>query len=337
MVARRHVRLRPHGGRQRALIARWPRRRDQRSERTNRATAATSADASPVWRTWPPSGTTRRSNGPAHAGLDGVELGQRAVLVALALDREHRHVDPGEHVLDVPVAEGGGQPDVVPAPEHAVGVVVVAGQALPEPRRRVGRARGGDPGHGDVLDEDVGREQDQAGHGMPAPGVEHGDGATVAVPDEDGPLQPQPRQHLRQHLERLAVHVAHRPRPLPGGRASVAGAGVDEGRGSAGRGPHLVGERPPQLDRAESLVEEDERRPGVPRRPGLEPVVELLSVRVLGRRRADGERGHCRPPGVAAGRAVRPGRPAAPAARTAGSCRSPSSAARSGARPGGAA
>src|ERR1044071_7052816 len=40
---------------------------------------------------------------PAHLPLDGVELRQRAVLVVLALDREHRAADAGQVRLDVPL------------------------------------------------------------------------------------------------------------------------------------------------------------------------------------------------------------------------------------------
>ena len=95
----------------------------------------------------------------------------------------------------------------------------------------------------------------------------------------------------RSCASQVVMHVAHGPRALDGRRPAVAGAGVHEGGGPAGRGAHLVGERAPQLDGAEALVEEDQWRPLVPRRTGLEPVVQPVPVRVVARRRADRERG----------------------------------------------
>src|ERR1700733_12995070 len=58
-----------------------------------------------------------------HLALDGAELLERAVLVVGALDRQHRTGHAGQEFLDVPAAEFGRQPDVVPAAEHVVDVV----------------------------------------------------------------------------------------------------------------------------------------------------------------------------------------------------------------------
>ena len=64
----------------------------------------------------------------ADAVLDGVDLGEGAVLVVGALDRQHRTAYARKNILDVPMAEIRMQPDVVPAAEGAVGVGVVAGE-----------------------------------------------------------------------------------------------------------------------------------------------------------------------------------------------------------------
>jgi len=57
-----------------------------------------------------------------HPGLrrlagNAIDLFQRAVFIVCALDRQHRAADARQFGFNVPVAEGGVQPDVVPAPE----------------------------------------------------------------------------------------------------------------------------------------------------------------------------------------------------------------------------
>ena len=58
----------------------------------------------------------------------------------------------------------GSQPDVVPAAEGRVGVGVVAREALAQVGGLVGRARRLDARDRDVLDEQVRRDRDHAGH-----------------------------------------------------------------------------------------------------------------------------------------------------------------------------
>ncbi len=64
----------------------------------------------------------------AHTALDGVELGEGTVWVAVTLDREHRQLDAGQVLLDVPVTELRIEPGAVPAEERSLYVGVVAGE-----------------------------------------------------------------------------------------------------------------------------------------------------------------------------------------------------------------
>src|SRR5947207_12057830 len=72
---------------------------------------------------------------------DAIELRARRVLVAVAENGENRAANAGEVRRDVPSAEGGIEPDVVPAVEGRVHVVVVAPELLAPARRLVQRAR----------------------------------------------------------------------------------------------------------------------------------------------------------------------------------------------------
>ena len=106
--------------------------------------------------------STARCTGPLHAALDRVDLRQRAVLVVLALDQQRRRGHAAEHVLDVPGAELGREPDVVPEPERALGVAVVARpSARRGPSSRTSSRASSMLATDDVLDEDVRGEQDE--------------------------------------------------------------------------------------------------------------------------------------------------------------------------------
>src|SRR5438105_15483508 len=72
---------------------------------------------------------------------DAIELLPRRVLVAVAEDGENRAANAGEVRRDGPFGEGGVEPDVVPAVEGRVDVVVVASELLAPARRLVQRAR----------------------------------------------------------------------------------------------------------------------------------------------------------------------------------------------------
>ena len=127
-------------------------------------------------------------------------------------------------------AERRAQPDVVPAPEGRVGVVVVAREARAQVGRLVGVARLLDARDRDVLDEDVRRHHDDAGRP---------DGARRAAARSSrrrcGRRARAARcracaKQRRQHLVRLAVHEVGRPSARRRGwrRAAVAVAREDE-------------------------------------------------------------------------------------------------------------
>src|SRR5206468_12080407 len=98
--------------------------------------------------------------------LDGADLRERAVLVVLPLHGEHGALDRLDVALDVPVAKFGREPGVVPAAERRIRVVVV----LPEAPAQVAGLECGtrllDARDGDVLDEEMRRDGDDAGDTM---------------------------------------------------------------------------------------------------------------------------------------------------------------------------
>src|SRR3954469_13249353 len=66
----------------------------------------------------------------AHLRLDPVELVERAVRIVAPLDQEHGAADALGFLLQAPVTERWIQPDVAPAVERGVRIVVVAGHPL---------------------------------------------------------------------------------------------------------------------------------------------------------------------------------------------------------------
>src|SRR5579884_4171554 len=81
------------------------------------------------------------------ARRDRVELGRRSVLVVLALYQQHGAPHAGRERLDVPASETRIEPDVVPAVERAVDVVVMARELGAKVRRLVRPLRGFDAPH----------------------------------------------------------------------------------------------------------------------------------------------------------------------------------------------
>ena len=205
----------------------------------------------------------------ADAALDRVDLRQRPVLVVLALDQQRRRRHAGQHVLDVPGAELGREPDVVPQPERALGVAVVARHPLAEVGGRERLARLVDARHRDVLDEHVRGEQDQPAHRV-ARGVDERDRAAVAVADEHRaarcrrPARSSGRTSSASSCMKRGVAVLARHVGLP-----VAGARVEQ-RAAARRR-----RQPPPGSRATARPSRDPRagtrararRPRSPRSP----------------------------------------------------------------------
>src|SRR5260221_3400436 len=195
-----------------------------------------------------------------HAAHDGVDLGQRAVFVIGALDRQHRAAHAGQNALDVPGAKVRMKPDVVPAAEGAVDIGVIAREAPPQVGRVISRPRRRDAGGGRVLDEDVRRLEDDGVHRpTPAAGMDERDRRAVAVADQDRILEAKRRPQLRQRLERLGVHVVDAVGRAERIGAAIAVARIDHGRASR-RLRQLRREVAPQRHRAQPLMQKEQRR-----------------------------------------------------------------------------
>ena len=205
---------------------------------------------------------------PAHA----VDLLERAELVVQALDREHRAADALQPGFDVPGAESRVQPDVIPAPEGRVDVVVVARQTLRQVGAEEVLARGLDAGHRHRLDEQVRRHQHQPGdrrgvacgvvRGLVC-GMEQRDRGAVAVADQPGRFgDAQCLEQRRQQLVGLTVHVVHAPALVVCARRgpAVAGARIHQAA-AAGGIAQLAREVLPQRKRSQALVQEQQQRP----------------------------------------------------------------------------
>jgi hypothetical protein len=108
------------------------------------------------------------------------------------------------------------------------------------------------------------------------------DRGAVAVADEDGIGDAELRQHGRQRLQRLLMHVRDRPRRYQGVGTAVAKARIDQGWTARSRGESRR-EIAPERDRAQSLVQEHEGR-SARLRPSDRLVFEAASL--------DGEDGH---------------------------------------------
>ena len=155
------------------------------------------------------------------------------------------------------VAEGGIQPHVAPPEEGGVGVVVVAGHPRPQLARLELAARGADRLHRDLLDEDVRRQQRQAGDRV-AGGVHERDRGAVAVADEHRLGRVERRQQRGQHVLGLLVEEGRRARGARRVRAAVAEAREGDDT-PAGRLAQGLREAAPQPHRSEPLVQEHER------------------------------------------------------------------------------
>ncbi len=124
----RRARRRCAGTRSSSSASRYARHAAQRPT-TNRRMAATTSAPDVLVGGVAGTGDHETLEGSGDAAFDRVDLGQRAVLVAIALDDEHGRGDRGQVRLDVPRPELGVQPDVVPSPKRGVDIVVVATEA----------------------------------------------------------------------------------------------------------------------------------------------------------------------------------------------------------------
>lgn len=195
-----------------------------------------------------------RATGLAGNGLD---LRHGSVWIVEALNGQDRAADAREILFDVPAAEVRMEPDVVPSPEGACGVAVMAGELL-------GKVGGlecslglGDAGDTEVLDEDVRREEDEAADTVVTSRINQGNGSAIAVADEDGVVDLELGQQSWERVQGFVVHVGDRTRFSQKIGVTGAVAGIDANRTFSGGG-NLCGEISPVRDRAQAFVKEYE-------------------------------------------------------------------------------
>jgi len=188
---------------------------------------------------------------------DGFDLSHGAVLIIFALNGEEGARDAREKFLDVPASEFGAEPDMVPSPERAGRVTMMAGEFFGHVGGFEFHFSFGDACDAEVFDEDMRREQDEAAELVMDGGVDEGDGTSVAVADEDWAFDFELREKIRQGIDRLVVHVGDGTRLGERIGVAVAVAGVD-GDGTSGGGSDAGREIFPERDGAEAFVEKDE-------------------------------------------------------------------------------
>lgn len=114
------------------------------------------------------------------------------------------------------------EPDVVPSPKRAGGVVMVASES----GGKIGGLKfdfgGGDAGDTVVLDKNMRREQDEAAEMVVSAGVNEGDGGAIAMADEDGTVDLELMEKIGERMQRLVMHVGDGTRF--GEEIGVAGA-----------------------------------------------------------------------------------------------------------------
>src|SRR5690242_9989950 len=234
---------------------------------------------------------------------NALDLREGAVLVVGALYREYRACDRRQQCFDRPRAKARIEPDVVPAEESRVDVVVIAREFRPDVRRPVRLARVLDAVDREVLDDDVRRDRYHAGDaGAKRRGVDQRDRRAVAVTEEPWRIalagDAEAIEELRQKLLRLTMHEIDVPALVGTAwrRSSVAGAREHEAAVAAGVAQPLRIVLP-HRERAQSLVQEnDERRiDALARKPAMldahpapiERDVDELDVRCVRRHAHD--------------------------------------------------
>src|SRR5262245_54783142 len=196
-----------------------------------------------------------------HSNPDCIHLLRRSVFVISTLNNQHWACDSWQVLLDVPVAEPIAQPHIRPRLEQGVHVPsMMALEPGAKATRPIGVADGSNAGDGYVLDEYVWSLQDERPwRCQPGSGIDESDGTTVAVTDEDGLLDSECVEKPRQHFQSFAVHEAWRQRGVQRIRSTIAPSvvyecSITEASTEGGR------EVAPTRDRAEPLMQEDDRR-----------------------------------------------------------------------------
>src|SRR5262245_3084627 len=135
--------------------------------------------------------------------LDTPDLFQGAVLILFALNSQNGAVNTWQVLLDIPCPKIRAQPDVVPTPEYAIHVVVMARELAAKIRGLVSDLRGRDSTDRQIFHENMRREcHDTPDRTTAAAGVDERNGAAVAVSEKDGLLDLERIENLWQHNER---------------------------------------------------------------------------------------------------------------------------------------
>src|SRR3974390_842827 len=195
---------------------------------------------------------------PRHFRYDGIHLRARAVLVLLALDAQHRTANGVEVCLDVPPRKLRIEPDVIPCPKRFVHMRMVARELGAEISGLERNLRGADAGEAELFDKDMRSFKDQRARTLGIlTGEDQRDGAAVAMPQQDRPLDAEPVEQFRQHDLALVVHEGYEapPPPLFGAAMPIARVHQHTASGAAGQ---RVGKILPQRDGAETLVQHDD-------------------------------------------------------------------------------
>ena len=187
---------------------------------------------------------------PRHGRGDRLDLREGPVLVVLTLKDEEGAADRPDRLDGGEAAERGVPPRLAPGPEDGLGLAaVVPGEPGREVRRPPGLDRRVDPAERRVLDHHVRRDRDdRGGTGGEGRRVEEGDGAAVAVPEEEGPFDTGLAEDLGQPLPGLHLEEPVVGGPGPGVALSEPEPVEDEPLAAEGRA-EAVGEVPPEGDR----------------------------------------------------------------------------------------
>lgn len=166
---------------------------------------------------------------------DAIDLRHGAVFVIESLNGEQRAGDLWKQRFDIPRPKFRIEPDVIPAPEGGVDIVVIAGELDAQIAVHVDITRLGNACDRYVLNKNMGRRDDGTRDAVgKRRGVYERDGATVAVTkqpwlvvfggDADG------REQCGQYLARLDVHEIRTPLFRVRARcgAAIAGARIHE-------------------------------------------------------------------------------------------------------------
>ena len=105
------------------------------------------------------------------------------------------------------------------------------------------------------------RDEHEAAHAMilDIARVDRRDRGAIGMPEKEATAKADPLQELREHVERLVMHVAQLARQLDGARCAIAGARIGKDAGS-GRRRQRIGEIAPEADRAQALMKHDDGR-----------------------------------------------------------------------------